>query len=151
MSLDAHGSGKIHFSTPVRIVTASLCIQPQNGLKLQDDSIADANGRQSNMFSAEQREPAGHKQGMPPSGRAKLPGSAGMQELPTGSARGRPRSGRPQRAAAKPAPLSDLDTEEDEDYEVRRRAWLCVVSVTEAFVICVRRICSPQLAKCELA
>ena len=118
MSLDAHGSGQIHFSTPIRIVTASLCIQPQNGLKLQDDSVADANGRLPNVFPAEQCEPASHKQGMPPSGRAKLPGAAGRQEVLTGSGRGRPRSGRPQRAAAKPAPLSDLDSEEDEDYEV---------------------------------
>jgi len=128
MSLDAHGSGKIHFSTPVRIVTASLCIQPQNGLKLQDDKLtADANGRLSNMFPAEQCEPAGHKQGMPPSGRAKVPVAAGMQEVLAGSARGRPRSGRPQRAAAKPAPVSDLDSEEDEDYEVCRKVWSCIM------------------------
>ena len=118
MSLDAHGSGKIHFSTPVRIVTASLCIQPQNGFKLQDDSTADANGRLSSIFTAEQCEPASQKQGMPPSGRAKIPVSASMQEVLTSSAHGRPRSGRPQRAAAKPTPLSDLDSEEDEDYEV---------------------------------
>lgn len=120
MTLDAHGSGKIHFSSPVRIVTASLCIQPQNGFKPQDNSIADVNGRLSDALPAEQREPASQQHGMPPSRRAQVPATAGMQQLLTGSAaRGRPRSGRPQRAAAKPAPVSDLDTEEDEDYEVR--------------------------------
>ena len=119
MTLDAHGSGKIYFSTPVRIVTASLCIQPQNGLKPQDNCVAGVNGRVSELPAAD-REPASQPHGMPPSGHAQVPATAGMQQvLLTGSAtQGQPRSGRPQRAAAKPAPVSDLDTEEDEDYEV---------------------------------
>ena len=118
MTLDAHGSGKIQFSTPVRIVTASLCIQPQNGFKPLDNSVADVNGRPSDVLPVEPRETASQQHGMPPSGRAMLPSTAGMQQVLTGNAaRGRPRSGRPQRAAAKPAQISDLDTEEDEDYE----------------------------------
>ena len=116
MSLDAHGSGKICFSTPVRIVTASLSIQPQNSHRPQDDSTV--NGSLAGAIPAEQRM-ASQQQGLVPSGRVNTSATAGLPQLPIGTtARGRPRSGRPQRAAAKPAPVSDLDSEEDEDYEV---------------------------------
>ena len=116
MSLDAHGSGKICFSTPVRIVTASLATQPQNSHGTHDDSAV--NGSLAGILPAEQRV-ASHQQCLVPSGRAKTSASAGMPQPPIGTtARGRPRSGRPQRAAAKPAPVSDLDSEDDEEYEV---------------------------------
>ena len=81
-----------------------------------------------------QRETVSHQHVMPPSGRTAMPAAASMQQLLTGSARGRPRSGRPQRAAAKPAPVSDLDTEEDEDYEVGD---LLAVFVSLPKTICV--------------
>ena len=116
MSLDAHGSGKICFSTPVRIVTASLTIQPQNSHRLQDES--NINGSPAGAMPADQHM-AGQQPSFVISGRAKPSTTAVMPQLPSGiTARGRPRSGRPQRAAAKPAPVSDLDSEEDEDYEV---------------------------------
>ena len=122
MSLDAHGSGKICFSTPVRIVTASLLIQPQSSHRRQDDSAV--NGSLAGAMPADQRV-ASQPQNLVPSEHAKASAATAMPQLPGGTtARGRPRSGRPQRAAAKPAPISDLDSEEDDDYEVRGRSEL---------------------------